>query len=273
MIKYTKDILMYKVSKKVEIYNEEEKKQIAETAEKASKEELINIIYKLSELENKIRMSSQKIIIFETEIIKLCIKMDTSGIEDRISKLEKKVENGDIQIKSANTVETPKTMPKEEKRSIEIIQPQKEIKQEANIKPKEEQVTREEVKKVTLVEGTVIKEWPTVLKNLKAQGKVILYANLVNTEAVTINDMTVAIRFNNNLTEFRQKLLSQAENLNILTKEISILCGKTMQIKFENQKATKVAETKKETIKQEKEPEETIQDDDLAGLINYIEEE
>ena len=32
MIKHTKDILMYKVSKKVELYNDEEVKEIAEVA-------------------------------------------------------------------------------------------------------------------------------------------------------------------------------------------------------------------------------------------------
>ena len=55
MIKHTKDILMYKVSKIAEIYNEEEIKEISQISEKVSKEELINIIYRLSELENKMK--------------------------------------------------------------------------------------------------------------------------------------------------------------------------------------------------------------------------
>lgn len=91
MIKHVKDILMYKVSKKAEIYSEEEKRQIAEIAEKVSKEELINIIYKLSELESKMKMSTQKTIIFEAEIIKLCIKTDVLALEDRIKALEEKI--------------------------------------------------------------------------------------------------------------------------------------------------------------------------------------
>ena len=80
MIKHTKDILMYKVSGKIDIYSEDERAKIEESAKNVSKEELINIIYKLSELENKMKMSSQKTIIFETEIIKLCVKLDTMRI-------------------------------------------------------------------------------------------------------------------------------------------------------------------------------------------------
>ena len=59
MIKYTKDVLMYKVGYKSQIYNEEEKVKIDEAAKKASKEELINIIYKLSEAENKMKISTK----------------------------------------------------------------------------------------------------------------------------------------------------------------------------------------------------------------------
>lgn len=103
MIKHTKDILMYKVTKKNDIYSEEEIKQIAEASEKTTKEELINIIYKLSELENKMKWSSQKTIIFETEIIKLCVKSDTLGLEDRITKIEKQIADGNIKQGSNRT--------------------------------------------------------------------------------------------------------------------------------------------------------------------------
>lgn len=81
MIKHTKDILLYKVSKKAGLYSEDEMKEIRELSETVSKEELINIIYKLSELEGKMKASSQKTIIFETEIIKLCVKMEVPEVK------------------------------------------------------------------------------------------------------------------------------------------------------------------------------------------------
>ena len=102
----------------------------------------------------------------------------------------------------------------------------------------------------------------------------MLYANLVNTEAVEINDMTVAIRFNSGLTSFRKDLLQKPENMNSLIKEVSIICGKPMQIKFEdasngNQTFTQAKQISKVEVKPESE--NTLEDLDIE--INYVEEE
>ena len=45
LIKYTKDILVWKTTQKLEIYNQEELKQIAAISEKVSKERLLQMIY------------------------------------------------------------------------------------------------------------------------------------------------------------------------------------------------------------------------------------
>lgn len=125
----------------------------------------------------------------------------------------------------------------------------------------------------TLADGNILNEWQNALNNLKSQGKVMLYANLINTEAVEINDMTVEIRFNNGLNTFRKELLQRPENLNILTKEIAIICKKPMQIKFEDAKGEKPASV---MPKVEKKIEPKEDEDILSGLdipINIIEEE
>ncbi len=72
IIKYTRDILVYKTSKNLNLYSEEEKKQIASLAEKIEKERLLSIIYDLSNLENDMKWSSQKTILFQVGILKLC---------------------------------------------------------------------------------------------------------------------------------------------------------------------------------------------------------
>ena len=74
MIKYVKDILVFKTSKKLDLYTEEEMKKISELAEKVSKEKLIDLVYKLSELESDIKWSTQKTIVFQAGIIRLCNK-------------------------------------------------------------------------------------------------------------------------------------------------------------------------------------------------------
>ena len=94
MIKYTKDILVIKIGKKLEIYNNEEMEQIKKIADKTSKDRLLNIILKLSEMENKVKQSSQKIIIFQTGIINLCVNEETKSLEERIKALEDKIQSG-----------------------------------------------------------------------------------------------------------------------------------------------------------------------------------
>ena len=269
MIKHTKDILMYKVSKIADIYSEDEIKQIEKTAEKVSKEELINIIYKLSELDNKMKWSTQKTIIFETEIIKLCMKEDIKGLEERIEKLEKTIlERGVVKEQTISKVERPRyemqknntyTEPKKEEKKIEIKQEEAKIK----VEPQEK-----------LVKGNIITNWPNVLTDLKKQGKVILYANLVNTEAVEENDMTVGIRFHSGLNSFRKELLQRPENMSVLTKEISIVCGKPMQVKLEDAAGEKqtVTPAKENVIKQEEEKKEEDILETLDIPINFIEE-
>lgn len=72
IIKYVKDILVYKTGTKLEIYSEAELAQIKELSNMVTKERLINIIYDLSTLQNDMKWSSQKLIMFQVGIIKLC---------------------------------------------------------------------------------------------------------------------------------------------------------------------------------------------------------
>ena len=274
MIKHTKDILMYKVNKNLDIYNEDEIKQIAQISEKASKDDIINIIYKLSELENKMKISSQKTIIFQTEIIKLCVKVDSLGLEDRVLKIERQLQNenrniGTNTLYSINETVQNDTLKLNEKANTSY----QEVKQVKVEKSKNDNNVKE-IKTEKLSDGNIVSGWQNVINNIKSQGKVMLYANLVNTEAIEINDMTVAIRFNSGLTSFRKDLLQKPENMNSLIKEVSIICGKPMQIKFEdasngNQTFTQAKQISKVEVKPESE--NTLEDLDIE--INYVEEE
>ena len=123
------------------------------------------------------------------------------------------------------------------------------------------------------MEGTAVANWQNVLGDLKKKGKVMLYANLINTEAVEVNDMTVVIRFYNGLNDFRERLLKQPENMNLLTKEVSMMCGKTMQIKFEDASGAKPASVKKTSapeMKEERKNEVIEEDNDEDDLLNSL---
>ena len=90
MIKYVKDILVFKASNKLDLYSQEELKKIKQISEVISKERLINLVYQLSELENDIKWSTQKTILFQAGIIRLCNESadKTSDVSDRIDKIE-----------------------------------------------------------------------------------------------------------------------------------------------------------------------------------------
>ncbi len=60
IVKYIKDMLVYKACNKLELYSEEEIKDIQELSKDVSKERLISLVYELSELENNIKWSTQK---------------------------------------------------------------------------------------------------------------------------------------------------------------------------------------------------------------------
>ncbi len=283
MIKYTKDILVTKIGKQLEIYNKEEQEQIKEIAEKASKERLLKIILKLSEMENKIKQSTQKTIIFQAGIINLCVNEETKSLEERIKALENKMQNGiltntttQIQNQTPREISIPKESTKtqkEENKTIENDNKQT-IEENSNKKQETPTIPTENLKSQEF--------WPNILQQLKSNGKVMIYANLLNSRAIKLNDMTIGIEFQGGLNDFRKRLLEQNENKKEIEKLVSIACGKEMQIKYID-KPLKTVEYKKSTqtttVKQNKvetEKKNSISSlDDLADLgidINYIDE-
>ena len=255
LIKYTKDILVWKTTQKLEIYSKEELEQIKSISEKVSKERLLTMIYTLSELESEMKWSSQKAVLFEVAMIKLCQPIlvensstvaNSQGLEDlnnRITQLEKKIE----QVKLANGEAT-----KSSKENID--------KKETKAKSSEVKVEPVDLKSLNI---SKLEFWPKVINQLKEDRKMLLATNLLNTVATLLNDMTVGIVFQNGLTPFVKSLMERPENMQELTKLVSIECGKEMRIKLlDNQDAIL-----KQKAKEEKNP-----IDDLDIPVNIIEE-
>ena len=76
------------------------------------------------------------------------------------------------------------------------------------------------------------KYWPEIVNDLKANGKIVLYTNLMNTKAVELNDMTVGIEFPNGITSFGKTVLEKPENVREISNLVSMACGKPMNIKY-----------------------------------------
>jgi len=243
IIKYVKDILIYKTTGKAELYNEKEIQQIKELAEKCSKERLLKIIYSLSELENDIKWSSQKTIMLQVGIMKLCNNNieNTSGIEElnnKIAELENRIQQlskGVINNSSKNVENYPQNYAKFENISNQNINQEaskniNQIKQQIqNIQPN---IETKSAQAQSNIAGTGVGCWNKIMTELKQNGKIMLYTNLINGKPVELNDMTLGIEFPTGLTAFGKTILERSENITELTRLISMEYGKTMQVKI-----------------------------------------
>ena len=218
IIKYVKDILLFKVQGKVSLYNENEQNYIKDIAGIAEKEELFDIIYKLSELENDIKWSTQKNIMFEAGILKLIAKRKqkvTDDFEKRLESLEEKMTKGsfkEVRREEPKTLNENKIVPQE-------VTTKKEVK---------DQVKKENFKNISSENY-----WKDVINNLRGKGKVTLFTNLLNSKAVEINDMQLGIV---GLTSFGKQIVESPENKQEISRAILEVTGKEMQVKVEEEK-------------------------------------
>ena len=235
MIKYTKDLLVYKASQKLDLYSEEEIANIEEISKNISKQDLINMVYELSELENDIKWSTQKTIIFQAGMIKLCNKekAENKGLEERVEKIEKYLKSGKIGVvqnsagmganaHQARTTSAPNNF---SPRATMAGDTQATQTRRANTNTAKKMETRN-------YSSDAKQYWPEILTDLKQNGKIVLYTNLINTQAKEINDMTVGIEFKNGMTAFGKTVLEKPENVREISKMVSMACGKPMDIKY-----------------------------------------
>ena len=160
---------------------------------------------------------------FQTEIIKLTVEKTNYGedIEERINKLEQKIESGDIQVKNQKDT-TPSPADSEAKGTSK----------KSESKPKTQ---------VTIANIKSEEYWPKVINNLKSQGKITLFTNLMNTKAVELSDVQLGIV---GLSEFGKTVIEQPDNRMAIETAIAQETGKTMQIKSEEAQNIKSKNTK-----------------------------
>ena len=228
IIKYIKDILIYKSSKKADLYSEDEIANINAISEKITKEKLVNLIYELSKLETDMKWSTQKTIMFQAGIIKLCSNEfdSSSNIEERVDKIEKYLKSGRVAV---NTMQVPvSATPVNQTQNYNLNNRVQSTPTVASNTVKQNTMAN----KPKQYSSDLSKSWPTIVKDLKQNGKIVLYTNLMNTSAEEINDMTVGIKFPNGLSSFGKTVLEKQENIKEISTLVSMACGKEMQIKY-----------------------------------------
>ena len=229
VIKYFKDILVYKTTNNLNLYSEAEIVEIKRLADITEEERLLDIIYQLSELEADIKWSSQKTIMFQTGIIKACRKETSSGtssysggtsLEKRLEILENKLAN--MKIGQDSTI------------AMQELENGPVVDSKPSVVPREE---KKEVKQVQGVPKNTQDVWKRVIDSVKNGGKLRLFTALINSKVNIINDLIWEIEFPNGITSFNQKILDDVTNQNEIIKEIFKLTGKQINLRFKDGKA------------------------------------
>ena len=227
IIKYVKDILIYKTSGTVDLYNEEEINSIKSIAEQVTKEKLVNLIYELSNLENDIKWSTQKTIMFQAGIIKLCSKEieKDDNVEERLEKIENYLKSSKIAMQAvpATTVAPVQPVSRNLNNPNNLNNSNNFVKQ-STVQPK--------TNTVKSYSSDLNKSWPKIVNDLKQNGKIVLYTNLINTKAEQVNDKTVEIKFPKGINAFGKAVLEKQENIKEISNLVSMACGKNVQIRY-----------------------------------------
>ena len=240
IIKYVKDILIFKTNAQLEIYSEKEKNNIKQLADSTTKEKLISIIYNLSNLQNDMKWSTQKLIMFQVEIIKLCNEVMHNNTNDH-------EDNNQVNIPQKEVEELNYKINRLEKQMTLILNSQegeKSINDSVKKTNKVQSVGKTEVKKSANIKlGEKIQNWPKIIDQIKQEGRISLSSILMSSSANKINDMTVGINFENGLTPFRKEILEKPENMSEIVKQVSIELGKPMRIVLVDNNEEIVAKT------------------------------
>ena len=239
IIKYIKDILMVKTGQKLTIYNETDFENLKKLSENVSKERSIRLISELSKLENDMKSSTQRLIIFQAGIIRLCDKEISStsnnansndGNGEIYARLEK-IENY-LRFGGGAPRAQTSTVRRTNNTGVNSTSTAKASNADAiagigkNKKPAQ--------------------YWQDIVNNFKKNGKIMLYTNLLETNAIEVNDMTVGIEFPKGITPFGKAVLEKPENKMEISKQVSVACGKEMQIRYIDSKPQGVEEMSEE---------------------------
>ena len=192
------------------------------------------------------KWSTQKSILFQAGMIKLCYKKSQTvdeNLEQRVEKIENylrsnNIENRNINNNSYNSYNNYSAGPTQN--TINNTVKNTVIESKSNLENKNivssnsniEKNAKKPENKASTYSGKIEEAWPKIVRDLKQNGKIVLYTNLMQTKAIEVNDMTVGIQFPNGLSAFGKTVLEKQENIREISNLVSMACGKEMQIKY-----------------------------------------
>ncbi len=283
IIKYTKDVLVFKATGKLDIYSADELQKIKLLSDKTDKNRLLNIIFELSSLANELKSTTQKNIMFQVGIMKLCSASDVKSAEktvistsedtakevatqslnsvqvvqssglsnedlmtvnSRLSNLEGKLQKTVNAVKKI--IDTPQIIHNSEK-NVDNASAKNENRasKASSYNPNLSNIITNKT------DGKNVDCWGKIVTDIKEGGKVMLYSNLANSTAIELNDMTVGIKLSEGLTPFGKSVIGKAENIAEITKLVSLEYGKPMQIRLIDSNSAESSENPIDSIAKE----------------------
>ena len=268
IIKYIRDIMILKTTGNVSnIYSADDKKTMEELTKDVSKDRLLQIIYTLSDLENELKWSSQKNIIFQVGMMRLCSRENMS-LAEKVDNLEQKLASGNFTVSNSTKSQGGSGASHGTNNNMfstssaqNVDKVSQNMNKSANISSgsssTKESSAGAQSQNSKGTSGANANFWPNVINKLKEERKAMLFSNLNNTSAVMLDDMTVGIQFANGLNSFGRAVIERPENMNELKRLVSMECGKDMRIKIIDNHENKKAENSANKL-------------DLGININYI---
>ncbi|MDP4182208.1 MAG: DNA polymerase III subunit gamma/tau [Bacillota bacterium] len=219
-----------------------------------SKEEIMLTIRELSSLESALKWSTHPRILFELSMIKICDSNYNKGqdnIIERLLLIEDKLQNGDFEVKHTGSNGKEK-----EVKGPGIETPQKKS-SHAAIK------VSADIDKININSLKPLDCWESIIDDFKNMGRMVLYANLLDTKAVEIDNKMVGIILGE-AKGFGKTLLSKAENTELIENAIKDKIGKDVHVKYFDENTL----IDKKSTEKNKDDEMVKKAQELADMLN-----
>ena len=119
LIKFIRDLLMLHISNDLVVYKEEDKTRMQELVKATSKERLLALITEISTLQNSMKWSTDKEVIFETGLIKITLNGGATVVVNQVAKTIQPASV--VQTATASSSETKKELSVDEKYKEEVL--------------------------------------------------------------------------------------------------------------------------------------------------------
>lgn len=261
LVQYYRNILICKVTASPEEIIEASAETLDRMSKQSSsldKDAIIYIVKELSALESNLKWATHPRILLEVALVKLCdgiVSPTDNDILGRLSLLEKKINSGSyITASKLNTENTTEGTVEKNKTNINAKSGKK-SNEEGN-----QHISTSTKAPKTVFNGKTLEYWNDILNELKGFGRMVIYANLIGTKAVEIDDRFIGIVFGEG-SDFKKMLISKAENLEVIENLLSKKAGKEVKVKC-------LDESSLGDVKQEEKDEFIEKAQDIARRLN-----